>query len=94
MQEAVEEALDYDGLSVIIAREPCPLHNKRQGKDSKLTFAIDQSICTNCKICISKYGCPAFQVEGEVISIDPTLCTGCAVCAQVCPSHAIKPNHI
>jgi indolepyruvate ferredoxin oxidoreductase alpha subunit len=92
MENAVREALDYDGLSVIIAREPCPLHHKRQGtKDSKLSFTVDQNQCNQCRVCIREYGCPAFQPVGDAITIDPAQCSGCAVCVQVCPQKAIKP---
>lgn len=92
MEAAVREALDYDGLSVIIAREPCPLHHKRQsGKGAKVVFAVDQDQCDHCRKCIKEYGCPAFQPEGDAVTIDPTQCSGCAVCVQVCPQHAIKP---
>ena len=89
---AVREALDYDGLSVIVAREPCPLHHKRQsGKGAKVVFGVDQSLCDHCRLCIKEYGCPAFQPEGDTVVIDPTQCSGCAVCVQVCPQRAIKP---
>ena len=92
MEAAVREALDYDGLSVIIAREPCPLHHKRQGDGKKRpVFAVDQEKCDHCRTCIKEYGCPAFQPEGERIAIDPTQCSGCAVCVQVCPRQAIRP---
>ncbi len=89
-QAAIEEALEYDGLSVIIAREPCPLHHKRQGGGEKQVYTIDQETCTHCRVCVCKFGCPAFQPEGENITIDASSCTGCAVCMQVCPHHAIK----
>ena len=92
MEAAVREALDYDGLSVIVAREPCPLHHKRQsGKGAKVVFGVDQSLCDHCRLCIKEYGCPAFQPEGDTVVIDPTQCSGCAVCVQVCPQRAIKP---
>ncbi len=92
MEDAVREALDYDGLSVIIAREPCPLHHKRQsGKGAKLVFAVDQNLCDRCGTCTSAYGCPAFQIVDGAVTIDRSQCAGCAVCTQVCPQHAIKP---
>ncbi|MBO4316722.1 MAG: indolepyruvate ferredoxin oxidoreductase subunit alpha [Mailhella sp.] len=90
LQAAIEEALDFDGMAVVIAKEPCPLHNKKQGKAGKAVFAIDQEKCTACRTCISEYGCPAFQPIDGRITIDPTQCSGCGVCVQVCPSHAIK----
>ncbi|MCH5276417.1 MAG: indolepyruvate ferredoxin oxidoreductase subunit alpha [Desulfovibrionaceae bacterium] len=92
MEAAVREALDYDGLSVIIAREPCPLHNRRQGgRGTKPVFGVDQNRCDHCGRCIKEYGCPAFQPDGDSVVIDPGLCSGCAVCAQVCPRRAIVP---
>lgn len=92
MQEAMREALDYDGLSVIISREPCPLHHKRQGgKTTKMVYTVDQTRCNQCRTCITTYGCPAFQPVGDTVTIDPTQCAGCAVCVQVCPEKAIRP---
>lgn len=88
-QAAIEEALDYDGLSVIIAREPCPLHHKRQGAGEKQVFTVDQEKCVRCRTCVRTFGCPAFQPVGDSITIDASACTGCAVCVQVCPHHAI-----
>jgi indolepyruvate ferredoxin oxidoreductase alpha subunit len=87
---AIREALDYDGLSVIIAREPCPLHHRRHGAAGSV-FEVDASRCTRCGVCVNQYGCPAFQVHDTDISIDPAQCSGCAVCPQVCPSRAIRP---
>lgn len=91
-EAAIREALEYDGLSVIIAREPCPLSVKRHlGKQKAVKFTVDQDKCSKCRACISTFACPAFFVENETIRIDPALCAGCAVCVQVCPAHAIKP---
>ena len=90
LRDAIAEALDFDGLAVVIAKEPCPLHNKKQGKAGKVVFTIDKEKCTECRTCLTEYGCPAFQPENGRIVIDPAQCAGCAVCVQVCPAHAIK----
>ena len=46
--EATRAALDHDGVSVIICREPCPLHMRRLSKAKKPVFGIDGERCVNC----------------------------------------------
>jgi indolepyruvate ferredoxin oxidoreductase alpha subunit len=91
-KEAVEEALAFDGVSVIISREPCPLHVGRLKKRKAKVFTVDQEKCKLHKNCLTEYACPAFYVEDETVNINPELCIGCAVCAQICPEHAIRPQ--
>ena len=90
--EAIRAALDHDGVSVIICREPCPLHMRRLSKAKKPVFGIDGERCVNCHTCVDTFGCPAFQLRDGKVSIDPVQCIGCAVCAQVCPNNAIRPQ--
>lgn len=90
--EATRAALDHDGVSVIICREPCPLHMRRLSKAKKPVFGIDGERCVNCHTCVDTFGCPAFQLRDGNVSIDPVQCIGCAVCAQVCPNNAIRPQ--
>lgn len=90
--EAIREALLYDGLSVIIAREPCPLAMRRQGSQKKKpVFSVNQEICKKCTTCIRTFSCPAFVQDADGVRIDPALCTGCAVCVQVCPHGSVRP---
>ncbi len=84
---AFRRALEYDGVSVLIARHSCTLLELRKGK--KKTYQINQSKCKECRICIDKFGCPAFYVDNK-IRINPLLCVGCGVCAQICPAKAIE----
>jgi indolepyruvate ferredoxin oxidoreductase alpha subunit len=90
--EAVTEALANDGVSVIISREPCPLHVGRLQKKKAPVFTVNQDKCRQHHTCIDEYACPAFYIEDELVNINPQLCIGCAVCAQICPEGAIRPK--
>lgn len=87
---AFEEALAYDGVSVIISREPCPLHVSRLTKKKKVVFTIEQDKCKLHRKCLYDWACPAFYMDGEQVKINAGLCVGCAVCVQLCPEGAIK----
>ncbi|MBW1709564.1 MAG: indolepyruvate ferredoxin oxidoreductase subunit alpha [Deltaproteobacteria bacterium] len=92
MQEAVKSAMAYEGVSVIISEEVCPLYAQRTGEFSKkMIFEVDQKKCKNKRDCLNLLACPAFYLEGDKVMINPDLCIGCAVCSQVCPEHAIRP---
>jgi indolepyruvate ferredoxin oxidoreductase alpha subunit len=91
-QETVKAAMQYEGVSVIISEEVCPLFALRIGEFPKRpVFQVDQDRCKNHRDCINYLACPAFYLEGEKVMIDPDLCIGCAVCSQVCPENAIRP---
>ncbi|RJP81872.1 MAG: indolepyruvate ferredoxin oxidoreductase subunit alpha [Desulfobacteraceae bacterium] len=87
---AIKEAIEYKGVSVIIAKEKCTLYAKslKQLKD-KAFYVTDK--CKNHRDCINELACPAFFIQDEKVKINPSLCVGCAVCAQVCPENAILP---
>lgn len=90
--EAVKAAMEYDGLSVIISREICPLFEKAIGQGKKKrSFYVNLDKCKNHRDCIDKLACPAMYLEGEQVKINKYLCIGCSVCAQVCPENAILP---
>ncbi|MBW1842063.1 MAG: 4Fe-4S binding protein, partial [Deltaproteobacteria bacterium] len=88
--EAIKEALNYKGVSVIISREPCTLYARSLKKARGKPFSVGNK-CKNHKDCISELACPAFFIHNDRVKIDPALCTGCAVCAQICPENAILP---
>ncbi len=88
--EAVEASLTYDGLSVIISREFCPLFAKATGqKKPSRPFYINLDKCKGHHVCVDKLGCPAMFIKDDQVRIDEHLCTGCSVCAQLCPENAI-----
>jgi indolepyruvate ferredoxin oxidoreductase alpha subunit len=93
----LHEKMKEPGVTVLIAKSPCPLfENRMLRKKKKIVFEVDQSSCDLCKHCLDELGCPAFaweQAAGETcIRINEALCSGCSVCAQICKS--IKPRKI
>jgi indolepyruvate ferredoxin oxidoreductase alpha subunit len=90
--EAVQKSLEYDGISVIISQEFCPLFARATGQLKRSRpFYVNHDKCRDHRDCIQKLACPAMYLEQEKVEINPNLCVGCAVCAQVCPENAILP---
>jgi indolepyruvate ferredoxin oxidoreductase alpha subunit len=90
--EALRASYDYDGISVVISKEYCPLFAKGIGKARKARpFYVNLDKCKNHRDCINLLACPAMYLEGEAVRINKNLCIGCSVCAQVCPENAIMP---
>jgi indolepyruvate ferredoxin oxidoreductase alpha subunit len=87
---AVREALEYQGVSVIIARQICTLYAKSLKKLKARSFFVSDK-CKNHRDCIKELACPAFYIKDNRVNIDPNLCVGCTVCAQICPENAIVP---
>ena len=88
--DAIKEALNHKGVSVIISREPCTLWAKGLKILKPRAFTVTDK-CKNHMNCVNELACPAFVVESGKVSIDSDMCVGCAVCAQICPENAILP---
>lgn len=88
--EAIKEAVAFEGVSVVIAKEICTLYAKGLKQLKVRSFQVTDK-CKDHKDCITSLGCPAFYIEDERVKIDADLCVGCAVCAQICPENAILP---
>ena len=88
--DAIKEALNVEGVSVVISKEICTLYAKGLKKAHGKPFYISEK-CNNHRECINELACPAFLLEDNRVKIDATICTGCTVCAQICPEHAILP---
>ena len=80
-----KEALEYDGVAVVIARYPCTLI---KGQKKKAPMVIKDN-CVKCLHCIEKLACPAISYLDGKVTVDEALCKSCTVCIQVCPNKAI-----
>jgi indolepyruvate ferredoxin oxidoreductase alpha subunit len=90
--DAARASKEFDGISVIISQELCPLFARAVGKARKARpFYVNQDKCRQHRACINLLACPAMYVARGKTMINEDLCIGCTVCAQVCPEHAILP---
>jgi indolepyruvate ferredoxin oxidoreductase alpha subunit len=88
---ALKEAIAFEGVSVVIARQDCVLQARSLKKKTGRPFRVDPQKCANHRNCINELACPAFYMDDDRVCIDASICTGCSVCAQVCPENAIVP---
>lgn len=88
MIEVYKQALNYDGVSVIISKYPCNLINKQEIRSRKYTIDVDHDKCIHCNKCISQLACPSINLIDGNINIDQS-CIKCEVCVEVCPVDAI-----
>lgn len=91
--EAFKDAIEYDGVGVVVTLHPCALIETAAKRKSGeiIPYYVDKDDCKKCGLCISKFACPAIYRDdvGRAV-IDEVLCVGCGNCAQICPFGAIK----
>lgn len=88
VRETVKEELAKKEVSVIIARKPCALLNRKYPP----AYYIDQEKCKKCQACL-QIACPAIELlEDKTVRINPELCVGCGVCTQLCKFGSIIPG--
>lgn len=98
MKNAVKEALASDRLSVIVAKAPCPLYERKvKGTKKKRAFEVGPECNTDCTECVDTFGCPALFKNPAAdakttMIIDDRLCIGCGVCIQICKK--IRPKKV
>ncbi len=88
-KETFKEALDFNGVSVVISKYPCMLI--KRGRKTNVQLEVKQDKCDGCAVCLEELSCTAIYTdENGSVRIDPQLCNKCNVCVQVCPEKAIK----
>lgn len=85
IEQVLKEETAREELSVVIAKRPCVLLNK---KSSEAVCVITDK-CKKCGVCM-KLGCPAIVKAESGMRIDASLCTACGLCAGVCAFGAIE----
>ena len=90
--EALNHAVEYNGVSVLIANRPCWLFPK---KLRETPYQVMPEKCIGCGTCMTIY-CPSLVISSEKTekgkpkaAIDSYSCMGCSFCAQICTSQAI-----
>jgi indolepyruvate ferredoxin oxidoreductase alpha subunit len=87
-ESALKEALEYEGVAVLIFRRPCALLVK-----PRPPYRIDPESCNGCRLCLG-IGCPAISLvfpkerEKPLAIVDKALCVGCGLCVQLCQHSA------
>ena len=95
LQQMVEDAVNEDGFSVVIAKHPCMLkmtrEQRRSGAYKDRNVQINQEECVQIHECVSDFACPTFQREEDgTIWVQTDLCIGDGSCLQTCPTSAIE----
>lgn len=89
VEKAIKEEVQKDEVSVIIAKRPCALLDKRITKQCSIN-----KNCKKCGMCL-KIGCPAISKNEEGnITINQALCVGCEVCTELCKFGAIDTREV
>lgn len=88
MIDVYKEALNYEGISVIIAKYPCNLINKKEIRMRTYSITVDHDKCVHCNKCVNQLACPSINELNNEIIIDQS-CNKCGVCVEVCPTNAI-----
>jgi indolepyruvate ferredoxin oxidoreductase alpha subunit len=93
--DAIENAVLFPGPAVVIARRLCrmlELRDQLKRGEPLPNAVIDRDACTNCKACLTQFGCPAMFLDDDHVEIDSGLCNGCGMCIDdnVCRYNAIN----
>ena len=90
VKEAHEASRSEGGsVSVIIARHPCVMGYQNLDQE-RIPVTVNDD-CNGCKICITRFECPAFTFDEDrsTMSVNVRLCRQCGVCRNSCPQGAI-----
>ncbi len=78
---------DVDAANLYILFKP--VHETEEVYVSGETAVIDETICTQCGLCIDYCRFDAISETNHKVSITETSCDGCQLCSRICPTNAI-----
>jgi indolepyruvate ferredoxin oxidoreductase alpha subunit len=88
-ERIIQNALQFDGVAVVISKYPCMLI-KGEKKKKQVVVDVNPDKCDKCLDCLTELTCPAiYMAEDGSINIDSAACRGCTVCIQMCDEKAI-----
>jgi indolepyruvate ferredoxin oxidoreductase alpha subunit len=92
--ETLKEAVEEEGVSVVVSTAPCFLRGSKEGIQlfEPKKVHVEPERCNGCMICINDFGCPAlvYDSDDNKVHIDNLTCVQCGLCAQVCKRGAIS----
>jgi len=97
MIDTLRDAMQYPGVSVVIAEAPCTMQGVLINEQP---VQVDQDACMagrGCEDtpCYHKVGCPSVLLSLDDVrprlTIDTATCVACGLCVAACPFGAIKP---
>jgi indolepyruvate ferredoxin oxidoreductase alpha subunit len=93
MTNIIAEALNLEGVKVILSRRECAIQALRRGERAGMVRVIPEK-CTLCKSCLTLTGCPALSPGETAMEIDGALCNGCGLCVHTCGYKALEREEI
>jgi len=92
--ETLKEAVQEEGVSVVVSSRACYLKGSREGIKffEPREVHVDQERCNGCMVCINDFGCPTliYEADKKKVHIDELTCVHCGMCAVVCKRGAIS----
>lgn len=87
LTKVIKEETAREEVSVIIAKAPCALLDKKKVTKQ---YKVNRDLCKKCGMCL-KPGCPAITKEQDgTTTINDTMCNGCGLCFGSCKFGAIE----
>jgi indolepyruvate ferredoxin oxidoreductase, alpha subunit len=92
-EKVINEEMNRECLSVIIAQRPCAIIPQGRG-DKYIKAIVNETLCKKCGLCL-KCMCPALTEGADrKIVIDLDLCNGCGLCEKLCKLGALTMGDI
>jgi indolepyruvate ferredoxin oxidoreductase alpha subunit len=92
--ETLKEAVQEEGVSLVVSSRPCYLKGSREGIKffEPREVHVDEERCNGCMVCINDFGCPAliYDAAKKKVHVDELTCVRCGMCAIVCKRGAIS----